>query len=77
MFDLFKIFSLVSYEFYVVQIYELNLGQHSPTKTRRALGLGWATVSTHWSRTTRLKSFLSFLARAHLARSIMGPGRVV
>jgi hypothetical protein len=74
MFDLFKIFNLVSYEFYVVQIYGLDLDQHSPTKTRCALGLGWATVSTLWSDTAWPKSFFVLLGPSLCGSKYNGPG---
>jgi hypothetical protein len=36
------------------------LGRHGPTKARRGLGLGWATVFTLRAGTTRLKKCLGF-----------------
>jgi hypothetical protein len=69
MLALFNIFSLVSYalyvvvifEFYMIQIYGSGLSRHDPTKTRCVLGLGWTTVFTHWTGTTRSKKNLDFL----------------
>jgi hypothetical protein len=71
---LVNIFNLVSYEFYVivifefdvVQIYGSGLYRHDPKKIRRSLGLGSATFSTLWVSPTRPKKILAFLSQAHL-----------
>jgi hypothetical protein len=42
------------------QIYRPGLGRHDPTKARRVLGSGYATVSTLQAGTTRPKLFLGF-----------------
>jgi hypothetical protein len=65
---LFNIFNLISYEFYVdvifrlyvVQIYELGLGQRDPTKARCVLsfyGRNMSIVSTLCTGMARLESF--------------------
>jgi hypothetical protein len=38
----------------------LGFGRHGPTKARRDLGLGWATVFILWASTTRPKNRLGF-----------------
>jgi hypothetical protein len=81
LFTLFNIFNLVGYrlyvivifEFYVVQMYEPGLGRHHPTKTRRVLGPDRAIVSTLWLARYDPKVFCAFLNRSYLARSTMGP----
>jgi hypothetical protein len=82
---LFNIFNLVSYElyvvvifgFYVVQIYGSCLGQHGATKARRALRLGWTTVSIFWAGTTRPKKFLNLLGLSSFSpkHDELGSGR--
>jgi hypothetical protein len=84
MLALLNIFNLASYGLYVVaifglymvQIYGLCLGRYGPTKARRALGLGWPTISTllDWHGMAKM-FFGAFLARARLARSTIGLSR--